>query len=63
MRQLRLAAVAARRSCQPVAGYLAAPATRGRARRPCRALAALAQQARGRGRAVARPARPALGGA
>jgi len=53
MRQLRLAAVAARRSCQPVADYLAAPATRGRARRARRAaLAGLPQQAR----AGARPA-------
>jgi hypothetical protein len=44
MRQLRLAAVAARRSCQPVADYLAAPATRGRARRARRAaLAGLPQ--------------------
>jgi hypothetical protein len=60
MRQLGLAAVAARRSCQPVADYLAAPAPP-RASAPGlprSALAGLPQQARaGAGRSSCRAGR------
>jgi len=60
MRQLGLAAVAARRSCQPVADYLAAPALRGRPRRACRAARWRAcRNRRGPGAGRGRPADPA----